>query len=422
MSRAADDFDGITSAFLASGSSSSKLRSVAQPSLMPTLLIVGNVPTLAGIWIAQYADQCARTSGPLALIRLDGAASRGEVYRAQGRALPTEGSAWMERASVFARSWIVCTDCQSDAASIALSGCSLVLLSGTDETALAAAKKTIEAVAHAGKIGGVDQCDISLAFVGSPEESARASCNSLIAWAAERSIAVRLSPGAHSPRVDRVESSGPVPLAMLSTLDISSALELIGIAKNGNPDRFSDRERPMARPAISSPQIPVTDLPTREKLVSEDVVTVVSAVGVSVQGVSSQKSASLQQTVVGSEGVHDYFPEWTALAFNCPDAATVQLASDDFSTLHLIQINAEANGLRVAAGWARANWILLCAACPQLNSTQVRIIEHILLDDAREAVLLHRTGVLLHARVDVTVMGTIVRRRVDLNSSETAGI
>lgn len=412
MSRAADDFDGITSAFLASGSSSSKLRSVAQQSSLPTLLIVGNVPTLAGIWIAQYADQCARTSGPLALIRLDGAASRGEVYRAQGRALPTEGSAWMERASVFARSWIVCTDCQSDAASIALSGCSLVLLSGTDETALAAAKKTIEAVAHAGKIGGVDQCDISLAFVGSPEESARASCNSLIAWAAERSIAVRLSPGAHSPRVDRVESSGPVPLAMLSTLDISSALELIGIAKNGNPDRFSDRERPMARPAISSPQITVTDLPTREKLVSKDVVN----------GVSAEKVTAPQQKVVGGGGVCDYFPEWTALAFSCPDASTVQLALDDFSTLHLIQTSSGANGLRVAAGWARANWILLCAACPQLNSTQVRIIEHILLDDAREAVLLHRTGVLLHARVDVTVMGTIVRRRVDLNSSETAGI
>ena len=118
--------------------------------------------------------------------------------------------------------------------------------------------------------------------------------------------------------------------------------------------------------------------------------------------------------------MRDYFPEFTALAFNCPDAANVQLASDEFSALHLIQSNTGANGLRISAGWARANWKLLCAACPQLNSSNARIIEHILLDDARDAALLHRTGVLLHARIDVTVMGTVVRRRVDLNSSETA--
>lgn len=156
MSRAPDDFDGITSAFLGGGSSgygTSKSRAVAQTSLMPTLLIVGNVPTLAGIWIAQYADQHARTSGPVALIRLDGAASRGEVYRAQGRALPTDGGAWMERASIFARSWIVCTDCQTDASAIALSGCSLVLLSGTDETALAAAKRQLKQLCKLEKWG-----------------------------------------------------------------------------------------------------------------------------------------------------------------------------------------------------------------------------------------------------------------------------
>ena len=134
MSRAPDDFDGITSAFLGGVSGGAKSRPVAQASLMPTLLIVGNVPTLAGIWIAQYADQHARIAGPVALIRLDGAASRGEVYRAQGRALPTDGVAWMERASIFARSWIVCTDCQSDPTAIALSGVSLGSASSSRRT------------------------------------------------------------------------------------------------------------------------------------------------------------------------------------------------------------------------------------------------------------------------------------------------
>ena len=79
MSRAPDDFDGITSAFLGGVSGGAKSRPVAQASLMPTLLIVGNVPTLAGIWIAQYADQHARIAGPVALIRLDGAAD-GDLF------------------------------------------------------------------------------------------------------------------------------------------------------------------------------------------------------------------------------------------------------------------------------------------------------------------------------------------------------
>ncbi len=420
MSRAPDDFDGITSAFLGGGSNISKQSGFVKGSPskfphgqpMPTLLIVGNVPTLAGIWIAQYADQHARTSGPVALIRLDGAASRGEVYRAQGRALPTDGGAWMERASIFARSWIVCTDCQTDASAIALSGCSLVLLSGTDETALAAAKKTIEAVVQAGKVGGAEPCEIALAFVGSPETSAQAACNSLIAWAAERTISVRLSLGAHSPRVDRVESSGPVPLAMLSSLDVAAALEFIGIAMNGNPDRFSDRERPMARPEIASPQAHMAQSQAPANFAPKDVTPSIAA---PLPTTSQQESSATSSGVV-----RDYFPEFTALAFNCPDAANVQLASDEFSALHLIQSNTGANGLRIAAGWARANWKLLCAACPQLNSSNARIIEHILLDDARDAALLHRTGVLLHARIDVAVMGTVVRRRVDLNSSETA--
>lgn len=398
MSRAADDFDGLTAAFLGGGS---KARSPVHAQALPTLLIVGNVPTLAGIWIAQYADQQARTSGPVALIRLDGAASRGEVYRSQGRALPTEGGAWMERASAFARSWIVCVDSQTDASAIALSNCSLVLLSGTDETAIAAVKRTIEAIVQAGKGTGMTNFDMGLAFVGSPEASAQAACNALVGWAAERSFAVRLSLAAHSPRVDRVDSTGPVPLAMLSALDVAAALELIGLAMRGNPSRFSDQERPMERAASAPSKVAPQISPQVAPLAGE----------------SLAKPSALTSGIV-----QEYFCEWTALAFICPDAPAVQLAIDDSRTLHLIQSSSGANALRIAAGWARANWTLLCAACPQLDSARVRIIEHILLDDARDGALLHRTGVLLHARVDVCVGGTVVRQRIDLNSAETAGI
>ena len=82
MTRAADDFDALAGAFLTPGKPARQRRDAVYP---PTLLVVGNVPTLAGIWIAQFADQMARTKGPVALVRLDGAASRGWRQGRRGR-------------------------------------------------------------------------------------------------------------------------------------------------------------------------------------------------------------------------------------------------------------------------------------------------------------------------------------------------
>ncbi len=390
MSRAPEDFRGLTAAFLGGSSTG---RDAIQAQAMPTLLIVGNVPTLAGIWIAQFADQQARSHGPIALIRLDGPASRGEIYRAGGRALPTEGGAWMERASAFARSWIVCTDAQTDPAAVAHSGCPLVLLSGTDEAALAAAKRTIESIVHARTKGSISRFDIGIAFVGSPEASAQAALQSLLEWAGTQGFDIGISLASHAPRVDRVESSGPVPLSMLSALDTAAALEFIGIAMRGSQSRFSETDRSMARAVATGPKL-------------------APAAG----------NRPIDPPHALGSIVEEYFGEWSELAFHCPDAISVQLAIDDAGVLHLIQSGSNPNALRVAAGWARANWMLLSVACPKLNSNARRILEHMLLDDSRDGALLHRTGVLLHARVEVSVGGEVVRRRIDLNTESSAGI
>jgi hypothetical protein len=54
-----------------------------------------------------------------------------------------------------------------------------------------------------------------------------------------------------------------------------------------------------------------------------------------------------------------------------------------------------------------------------LHEGNHRIIEHLILEDARDAVSLHRTGVLLHALVGVP---GAARARVDLNDERSAGI
>ncbi len=403
MTRAADDFSGLTAAFLGD---SSAPRAPALSGGLPTLLIVGNVPTLSGIWISQYADQQAKATGPLALIRLDGAASRGEIYRAQGRALPVDGGAWLERASAFAQSWIVCADAQSDPAAFVQSGCPLVLLSGTDETAIAAAKRTLESIAQACSALGGPAREVGLAFVGSLETSAQAAFDSLTSWSRERALDLRLKMGSHSPRVDRVESTGPIPLAMLGSLDAAAALELIGLAMQGSSKRYGERDRAQTRP-VAEARAPTFETPAR----------VSSGNSVAAPQESARKESSADIDIIQT-----YFGEWTALAFRCPDATSVRLAIDTSGTLHLVEPSSAANPLRVATGWARANWMLLCAACATLGASEVRVVEHMLLDDAREAAVLHRAGVMLHARVSVTAGGAVIRARVDLNTPESAGL
>ncbi|MSR69634.1 MAG: hypothetical protein EXS17_04735 [Phycisphaerales bacterium] len=393
MSRAADDYEGLTTAFLggsssggASSSNPSRGRPASRAQEMPGVLVVANVPTLAGIWIAQYADQLARSVGAVALVRLDGAASRAEIYRAQGRAMPLDGSAWLERASAFARAWIVCVDSRCSSAELVQCGCALTLMSGTDETAIAAARRLIESIVQAASTLGVATPPIGLVFVGSPHEAAQSATDALIAWASERSYGLQLALTAHAPRVDRVESTGAVPLGMLSALDLSAATEFVAMAMSGSQSRFA------SAPVAPAPVAPAP----------------------------APAPAALPQP--SSSIVPEFFAHFVALPFNCPDAPLVHLARDDAGALHLIQSGNAANTLRVASAWARANWALIVAACPRLRANPPHIIEHLLLDDARDGALLHRTGVLLHARIEVTVGSSIVRQRIDLNDSTSAGL
>ena len=77
MAGAGDQFDDLARAYLGSGSASPRGGAGRGSRLAPArstdslhVVIVGNVPALAGIWLAQLADQCARSSGPVGLVRL----------------------------------------------------------------------------------------------------------------------------------------------------------------------------------------------------------------------------------------------------------------------------------------------------------------------------------------------------------------
>ncbi len=435
MSGRADEFGGLADLFMSgaaarggdatgqstAGSSGRALRAVGVAAA-PRVLLVGNVPTLAGIWIAQYADQCARADGPVALIRLDGAATRGEIYRSEGRALPSDGSAWLERASAFARRWIVCVDSLTDAAVVLDPGGEIVLLSGTDETAMAGVRRTIESLAVASAARG-GSLAVGLALVGCSFDAAEASVQSLAEWARGKSLLVRLALAAHAQRVDRVESSGPVPLSVLGALDAPSAIEMVSMAMQGNASRRSERDVPRlrlddaravdARAADGPP-------PGWPAAVAVTAPRAVAPVEAAQPAVVPTVAAAVTEVVADASALASLFPELQPLAFNCPDAPRVVLAVDARG-LHLLAAENAAAELRVAAAWARANLALLCAAVPAVAARSA-ITEHLLLDDAAHAVGLHRSGVLLHAAVEFDVGGRPARKRIDLNNEQNAGL
>ncbi len=385
MTRAADDFDHLAGAYL-SGASRGAPRAAAVR--VPTILVVGNVPTLAGIWIAHYVDQRARNEGPVALVRLDGAASRGELFRAQGRALPSDATAWMDRVSAVTRTWVLCVDSHASAPSVVASGCPVVLLSGVDEAALAAARRTLEGIDEAARASGMAHSTVGLALVGAAPEIAREAAEKLVSWSRERGSSIKVALVMNTQRVDRVESTAPIPLPAFSGLDAASAAELIELAVGSSVSRFDAHHASAAAPATAPPRAAPVPAPP----------------------------SAPASPAAGALGL---FPEFTAIPFECPDAPEVLLGADANGGLHLIARVQQATALRTARAWANGNWRLLCAANNALTKGDPLIVEHILLEDAREAVALHKSGVLLHAIV--TVPGA-ARMRVDLNDERSAGI
>ena len=405
MSRAADDFEHLAGAYLG-GASRIPLRAAAPR--MPTLLVVGNVPTLAGIWIAHYVDQRARAEGPVALVRLDGAASRGELFRSQGRALPNDATAWMDRVSAVTRTLVLCVDSYAEPAAIAAAGCPIVLLTGTDEAALAAARRTIEGIDESARTSGMAHGKIGLALVGSAPDVAREAGERLVAWARERKSSIALAVVMIAQRVDRVEATQSVPLPMFSDLDAATAAELVELAIGASLSRFDATDGSVARPARHLAEPVPTPAPT-----------VAPPVASSSSTSAAQPLVSAPASSTGASALITHFPELFGVPFECPDVPGIALAADTTGGLHLLAPQSASGSLRAARAWAKGNWRLLCAANPRLHEGNHRIIEHLILEDARDAVSLHRTGVLLHALVGVP---GAARARVDLNDERSAGI
>lgn len=404
------------------------------------IVMVGNVPALAGIWLAQLADQCARSSGPVGLVRLDRHAPRAELYRADGRALPADPDAWLARAAASAVRWLVCATSDSSARSVIAAEAPVLLVTGTDEAALAAARRSVAAIASEASSAGVPAPEIEIAVVGSPSEAASRAFESLEQWAsgdaAVTAAGIRLSLAMVAPRVERLDVAAAVMLPGFADLTPREAIERVRSAMRSGADRFMDDAPAPMRTAAPSRATPAAPAPRARPAVppvaagaeseeplewSLDDSPEPAPAPVQAPAPSPAPSRAPQPMAPARAGALALFPEWTPLAIECPDAADVTFAIEG-GTVHLLSADTSMRTLRVAAAWIRAQWSLVAALAPGLDRARPTVREHLMLDDPRHAIPLHRCGVLLHARLQVSVAGAVVVQRIDLNDAASAGL
>ena len=461
MAGAGDHIDDLARAYLGSGGALEAKGASRGARLAPAgstdalhIVIVGNVPALAGIWLAQLADQCARSAGPVGLVRLDRHAPRAELYRSDGRALPADPDGWLSRAAASAVRWLVCATSDTAARNVIAAEAPVLLVTGTDEAALAAARRSIAAIAGEASTAGVPAPEIEIAVVGSASEVAARAFESLEHWAsgdpAVTSAGIRLSLAMVAPRVERLDVAAAVMLPGFADLTPREAIERVRAAMRSGADRFmADAPAPArhASPArsVSQPSAPARtsarksapppeaepDDPLEWSL--EDAQESASArpaqpahpPAAARTPAASPAPVRVPASAAGASpartGALALFPEWTPLSIECPDAPDVSFAIEG-GTVHMLSADTSMRTLRVAAAWIRAQWSLVAALAPGLDRARPTVCEHLMLDDPRHAIPLHRCGVLLHARIQVSVAGAVVVQRIDLNDAASAGL
>lgn len=472
MAGAGDHIDDLTRAYLGSGGAPESKGSSRGARLAPAgstdalhIVIVGNVPALAGIWLAQLADQCARTAGPVGLVRLDRHAPRAELYRADGRALPADPDGWLSRAASSAVRWLVCATSDTAARNVITAEAPVLLVTGTDEAALAAARRSISAIASEAASAGVPAPEIEIAVVGSASEVAARAFESLEQWSSGdpsvTSAGIRLSLAMVAPRVERLDVAAAVMLPGFAELTPREAIERVRAAMRSGADRFMvdapAPARPAARAASAAPAprsarpsappppaaepddplewslddaqdtgpVPAPARPAQAERSPPPARTPATSPAPVRTGAAAPATARAPASVAGASpartGALALFPEWTPLSIECPDAPDVSFAIEG-GTVHLLSADTSMRTLRVAAAWIRAQWSLVAALAPGLDRARPTVCEHLMLDDPRHAIPLHRCGVLLHARIQVSVAGAVVVQRIDLNDAASAGL
>ena len=246
-----------------------------------TLVLVGNLPVMNGLWLSQYADREARENGPVCLVRISADSVQIELFRAGARRPSIRPQARYEEAlraiAPVVSQWMI-VPAQPEPVEIPAGTDDIVVLTGADQPAIVAAYRLVKGAHEAiTRLGGA-QPAVSVAVLGADAQET-ANVAARIGDAAGASLNTTVPVRGGMQRVAPAESSfrgtfdDPSPsigkvvevLASIGNQPAAATASTSEHALSDAPLRFSprvERKAPVMRTAPDA--IPFrSDLPPR---------------------------------------------------------------------------------------------------------------------------------------------------------------
>jgi len=369
--------------------------------------ICGNLPSMSGIWLAQLAERLARTDGPTGLVRFDDQRMRVDLFHAEGRSVAVAEQGLPDACRVVRR-WIVSLPEAFAAGDVLIPSTELVLLTGCDEAAKAAARVKLQELSSALEAVPVSGRPVHVVTVAASQEVGAAAAGGLSQWA-DGTLATPVRWCGSIERVDRLEGVVTAEVRSRSRADFGAITRELCDALQAVASRF---DAPAAQPSRSGPPTETVRTPNQ----TPEEPTMATAATYIDPDLAAQRSARAEAP---RSSLLAWFPEFVGLRIRPANAPSVELAIDMHGRLHLLSTDASTRDLRVARSWCTSNWSLLSSAVVDLKDVTVpEMVDHLVLDEARLGVPLHGSGILLHVGVEVAGQ----RRRIDLNDEQSAGL
>jgi len=380
-----------------------------------TVLLVGNLPMMSGLWLSQYADREARDRGPVCLLRMERDAVQVEVFRTGGVRPAVRPQATLAEAlravAPLVGAWFIVPPAPAGV-SIPDATEEVVVLTGADEPAVVAAytlvKDSVERMRARPSRGGSARAAlpgsaprVSVAVLGADDEACRGVSNTL-----DRTmrafLKVELPVRGGLQRVAAVESvfRGTFDAREPSLEDLFAEIDAAEAATESSPasaassppepparERFAARpERLPPRRAVSMPSAvaapsaepevrlaPTLPFPRARAGRADD--AVVEPKPAPAPAASPAPAALPPAPLAGAsparvrridaelpEALVSLLDGLSAIAIRAPRDKSIELALDEEGRLHIVGRACDAEAILRVSAWAREHAELLAMA------------------------------------------------------------
>ena len=172
MNDGPDPYDELTALFVTEPDETAR----SGPAATIEMVVVGNLPVRASLWLPPYADALAREAGPTALLRLDNEVPFLQLLRAP-ETLATQR--WPTLVDAIAdlgphiRTWVVRPPLDASPGVLSTCGCDrITILCSVNDTAIVDAYQRSKALVDGARDRGAEPPALGVAVLGSDRHSA----------------------------------------------------------------------------------------------------------------------------------------------------------------------------------------------------------------------------------------------------------